>query len=97
MKKPFQLGVTIVAVGTLILGVLAATHFNSMSAQAQKILRSNETTSTKTMAENNTTSSSSNATGNMTKGNSTSVPTPVGPPGPGRQQNPSPISFWNCL
>lgn len=85
MKKPFQLGVTIVAVGTLILGVLAATHFNSsMSAQAQKILRSNETTSTKTMAGNNTTSSSSssNATGNMTKGNSTSVPTPVGPPGP---------------
>ncbi len=84
MKKPFQLGVTIVAVGTLILGVLAATHFNSsMSAQAQKILRSNETTSTKTRAGNNTTSSSSsNATGNMTKGNSTSVPTPVGPPGP---------------
>lgn len=83
MKKAFQLGITIVAVGTLILGVLAATHFNSMSAQAQKLLRSNETTSTKTMAGSNTTSSnSSNATGNMTKGNSTSVPTPIGPPGP---------------
>jgi hypothetical protein len=81
MKKTFQLGVTIVAVGALVLGVLVATHFDSMSAQAQKIVRSNETTNSKTMAGGNATSSG-NATGNMTKGNSTSVPTPVGPPGP---------------
>ena len=80
MKKIFKLGVTIVAVGALVLGVLAATNFDSMSAQAQKIIRGNETTNSKTMAAGNTTSS--NATGNMTKGNSTSVPTPVGPPGP---------------
>ena len=75
------LGVTIVTVGALILGVIAATHISSMSAQAQKIIRSNETASGKTMAATNTTSSS-NATGNMTKANSTSVPTPVGPPAP---------------
>ena len=81
MKKTFKLGVTIVAVGALVLGVIAATNFDSMSAQAQKILRGNETTNSRNMTGGNATSS--NATGNMTKGNSTSaVPTPVGPPGP---------------
>jgi hypothetical protein len=64
----------------LIAGIIAAMNFSTMSASAQTMMQGNQTTSGKTMAGNTT---GSNATGNMTKGNSnSSVPTPVGPPGP---------------
>ena len=77
MKDTFKLGVTIVAV-VLIAGIIAAMNFSTMSASAQTMMPGNQTG--KTMAGNTT---GSNATGNMTKGNSnSSVPTPVGPPGP---------------
>lgn len=73
MKNTFKLSATIVAVGVLVLGAVAATNLNIL-AQAQKTFSGNKTTGGEAVA--------GNATGNMTKGNSTSVPTPVGPPGP---------------
>ena len=74
MKKSFKFGVTIVAIGILVAGVLASINFGAMSAEAQTTIHGNQTANNKTMA--------SNITGNMTKGNSTSVPTPEGPSPP---------------
>jgi hypothetical protein len=73
MKETFKLGIKIVAV-VLVVGVIAAMNFSTMSASAQTMMPVNHTTG------GNTTGS--NTTGSMMKGNSTSsVPTPVGPPG----------------
>ena len=74
MKKSFKFGVTIVTLGILVAGVVASLNFGSMSAEAQTTIHGNQTTNGKTMA--------GNTTGNMTKGNSTSMPTPEGPPAP---------------
>jgi hypothetical protein len=74
MQKSFKFGVTIVAIGILVTGVLASINFGAMSAEAQTTILGNQTANNKTMA--------SNITGNMTKGNSTSVPTPEGPSPP---------------
>ena len=74
MKKSFKFGVTIVAVGILVAGVVASMNFDAMSAEAQAMIHGNQTANNKTMA--------GNITGNMTKGNSTSMPTPEGPSPP---------------
>ena len=74
MKKSFKFGVTILAIGTLVAGVVASINFGAISAEAQTTIHDNQTANNKTMA--------SNGTGNMTKGNSTSTPTPEGPPPP---------------
>lgn len=73
MQKSFKFGVTIVAIGILVAGVLASMNFGAKSAEAQTTIHGNQTAN-KTMA--------GNITGNMTKGNSTSIPTPQGPPPP---------------
>jgi hypothetical protein len=78
MNNMFKLRTNIVAVVLLIMGVLTAISFGSMTALAQTMMQSNHTTSGKAMTGNATTG---NATGSV-KGNSTSMPTPVGPPGP---------------
>ncbi|MFZ0513735.1 MAG: hypothetical protein WAM14_19165 [Candidatus Nitrosopolaris sp.] len=62
------------AVGILVAGVVASMNFGSMSAEAQTTMHGNQTTNGKTMA--------GNTTSNMTKRNSTSIPTPEGPPAP---------------
>ena len=74
MKKSFKFGVTIVAIGMLVVGVLTSINFGATSAEAQTTIHGNQTTNNKTMA--------GNATANMTKGNSTSIPTPEGPSPP---------------
>ena len=74
MQKSFKFGVTIVAIGILVAGVIASINFGVMSTEAQTTILGNQTANNKTMA--------SNITGNMTKGNSTSVPTPEGPSPP---------------
>ena len=74
MQKSFKFGVTIVAIGILVAGVLASINFGAMSAEAQTTIHGNQTAKGKTMA--------SNTTANMTKGNSTSMPTPEGPSPP---------------
>ena len=74
MKKSFKFGVTIVAIGMLVAGVLASINFGATSAEAQTTIHGNQTANNKTMA--------GNTTGNMTKGNSTSMPTPEGPSPP---------------
>jgi hypothetical protein len=74
MKKSFKFGVTIVAIGILVAGVLASINFGTMSAEAQTTIHGNQTANNKTMAYN--------TTANMTKGNSTSMPTPEGPSPP---------------
>ena len=74
MQKSFKFGVTIVAIGILVAGVIALMNFGAMSAEAQTTIHANQTANNKTMA--------SNITGNTTKGNSTSVPTPEGPSPP---------------
>ncbi len=74
MQKSFKFGVTIVAIGILVAGVLASMNFGAMSAEAQTTIHGNQTANNKTMA--------GNITGNMTKGNSTSIPTPQGPTPP---------------
>ena len=73
MQKSFKFGVTIVAVGILVAGVPASMNFG-MSIEAQTTIHGNQTVNGKTMA--------GNTTGNVTKGNSTSMPTPEGPPPP---------------
>jgi hypothetical protein len=80
MNNMFKLGFTIEAVvGVLVVAAVAAVSFASLPALAQTTMHSNQTTSGgKIMAANAT---GSNMT-NSTKGNSTSMPTPVGPPGP---------------
>jgi len=74
MKKSFKFGVTIVAIGILVAGVLASIDFGAMSAEAQTTIHGNQTANGKTMT--------GNTTANMTKGNSTSMPTPEGPSPP---------------
>ena len=74
MQKSFKFGVTIVAVGILVAGVVASMNFGVMSTEAQTTIHGNHTVNGKTMA--------GNTTGNMTKGNSTSMPTPEGPSPP---------------
>ena len=74
MQKSFKFGVTIVTIGILVADVVASINFGAMSAEAQTTIHGNQTANNKTMA--------SNGTGNMTKGNSTSTPTPEGPPPP---------------
>jgi len=74
MQKIFKFGVTIVAIGILVAGVLASINFGAMSAEAQTTIHGNQTANGKTMA--------GNTTANMTKGNSTSMPTPEGPSPP---------------
>jgi len=74
MQKSFKFGVTVVAVGILVAGVVGSMKFGAMSAEAQTTIHGNQTANNKTMA--------GNITGNMTKGNSTSMPTPEGPPPP---------------
>ncbi len=84
MKKIFNFGVMIVVI-VLAVGVVAAMNFSIILASAQTMMPGNETTSGKTMTGNMTGSNTtgSNTTASMMKGNSTSsVPTPVGPPGP---------------
>ena len=61
-----------VTVSILVVGIVTAINFGAMSAQAQTTMHGNQTTNGKTMA--------GNTTGNMRKGNSTSMPTPEGPP-----------------
>ena len=74
MKITSELGVTIVA-AILVVTVVAAMKFSTMSAWAQTMMPGNQTSSGKTMA--------GNTTGGTMKGNTTSaVPTPQGPPGP---------------
>jgi hypothetical protein len=63
-----------VTVSILVVGIVTAINFGAMSAQAQTTMHGNQTTNGKTMA--------GNTTGNMRKGNSTSMPTPEGPPAP---------------
>jgi hypothetical protein len=74
MQKSFKFGVTIVAIGILVAGVLASMKFGATSAEAQTTIHGNQTANNKTMA--------GNTTANITKGNSTSIPTPEGPPPP---------------
>ena len=74
MQKSFKFGVTIVAVGILVAGVVASMNFGVMSTEAQTTIHGNHTVNGKTMA--------GNTTGNMTKENSTSMPTPEGPSPP---------------
>ncbi|MFY9872997.1 MAG: hypothetical protein WAK17_25080 [Candidatus Nitrosopolaris sp.] len=73
MQNSFKFGVTIVAVGILVVGVVASMNFGAISAEAQTTIHGNQTNG-KTL--------SGNTTGNMTKGNSTSMPTPEGPSPP---------------
>ena len=74
MQKSFKFGVTSVAVGILVAGVVASMNFGAMSTEAQTTIHGNQTVNGKTMA--------ANTTGNMTKANSTSMPTPEGPSPP---------------
>ena len=74
MQKSLKFSVTIVAVGTLVAGVLASMNFGAMSTEAQTTIHGNQTVNGKTMA--------GNTTAKMMKGNSTSIPTPEGPPPP---------------
>ena len=74
MKKSFKFGVTIVAIGILVAGVLASINFGAMSAEAQTTIHGNQTVNGTTMA--------GNTTANMTKANSTTIPTPEGPSPP---------------
>ncbi|HYA84780.1 MAG TPA: hypothetical protein VEH06_15225 [Candidatus Bathyarchaeia archaeon] len=74
MQKSFKFGVTIVAVGLLIAGVVASMNFGAISTEAQTTIHGNQTVNGKIMA--------GNTTANMTKGNSTSIPTPEGPSPP---------------
>jgi hypothetical protein len=69
-----KLRVTIVAVGILIVGLVASMNFGAMSAEAQTTIHGNQTVNGKTMA--------GNTTGNVTRENSTSMPTPEGPSPP---------------
>jgi hypothetical protein len=69
-----KIGVTIVTVGILVAGVVASMNFGAMSAEAQTTIHGNQTANNKTMADN--------TTANMAKGNSSSMPTPEGPPPP---------------
>jgi hypothetical protein len=79
MKKTFNFGVMSVVI-VLVVGVVAAMNFSIILASAQTMMPGNQTTSGKTMTGNTT---GSNTTASMMKGNLTSsVPTPVGPPGP---------------
>jgi hypothetical protein len=73
MQKSLKFSVTIVAVGIFVAGVVASMNFG-MSAEAQTTIHGNQTVNGKAMA--------GNTTSNMTKGNSTSMPTPEGPPPP---------------
>ena len=74
MKKSFKQSVTIAIVEILVAGVVASINFGAISAEAQTTIHGNQTANGKTMA--------GNTTANMTKGNSTSMPTPEGPPPP---------------
>ena len=74
MQKSLKFSITIVAVGILVVGLVASMNFGAISAEAQTTIHGNQTVNGKTMA--------GNTTGNMTKGNSTSMPTPEGPPPP---------------
>jgi hypothetical protein len=74
MQKSFKFGVTIVAIGILVAGVVTSMNFGIMSTEAQTTIHGNQTVNGKTMAGNTTL--------NMTKGNSTSMPTPEGPSPP---------------
>ena len=61
MQKSFKFGVTVVAVGILVAGVLASMNCGAMLAEAQTTIHGNQTVNGKTMA--------GNTTANMTKGN----------------------------